>query len=171
MRITQREEQRKEATRLDGRLREALAAAEGRAVEWKQAEDGTWKALVERGEESTHEFGFLQALADHATENLATKISPSADGQSPSYLLVVVSNPDPLWLNKTHQTAGAFLQITSSPPELAKTTGDQVKAALDGLGKKGRVKGGGAKGKFMGKVAGGWSAKDREAGLSGLHLA
>jgi hypothetical protein len=33
------------------------------------------------------------------------------------------------------------------------------------------VKGGGAKGKFMGKVAGGWSAKDREASLSGLQSA
>jgi alanyl-tRNA synthetase len=163
MRVAQREEQRKEATRLDGRLRDALAGAEGRAVAWKESADGIWRAIVERTEESTHDFEFLQSLANHATEHLATKTANQPSDKPPSYLLVVTSNPDPLWVNKTHQAAGAFLQITSSPPELAKTTGDKVKAALDGLGDKGRVKGGGAKGKFMGKVAGGWTARDREA--------
>lgn len=160
MRVAQREEQRKEATRLEGRLRDALARAEGRAVEWKQDGEGIWRAKVERNEESTHDFEFLQALANHAQDHLVNDIAKSA---STSFVLVGISNPDPVWLNKAHQAAGAFLQITSSPPELAKEAGDRVKSTLDALGEKGRVKGGGAKGKFMGKVAGGWSARDDDA--------
>jgi alanyl-tRNA synthetase len=160
MRVAQREEQRKEATRLEGRLREALARAEGRAISWKQDGEGVWRAKVERSEESTHDFEFMQSLANYAQDHLNNEIASSS---SPSFVLVVVSNPDPVWLNKTHQAGGAFLQITSSPPDLAKQAGDGVKLALDGLGVKGRVKGGGAKGKFMGKVAGGWSARDADA--------
>ena len=162
MRVAQREDQRKEATRLEGRLREALARAEGRAIEWKQDSQGVWRARVERNEESTHDFEFLQSLANHAQDHLINDMVKSTT-PSPSFVLVVISNPDPLWLNKTHQSGGAFLQITSSPPDLAKQAGDQVKSALDTLGDKGRVKGGGAKGKFMGKVAGGWSARDDDA--------
>lgn len=169
MRVAQREDQRKEATRLEGRLREALARAEGRAISWKQDVEGVWRAKVERSEESTHDFEFMQSLANYAQDHLINVIatsSSSAQGEessSPSFVLVVVSNPDPVWLNKTHQAGGAFLQITSNPPDLAKQAGDGVKLALDGLGVKGRVKGGGAKGKFMGKVAGGWSARDADA--------
>lgn len=169
MRVAQREDQRKEATRLEGRLREALARAEGRAISWKQDAEGVWRAKVERSEESTHDFEFMQSLANYAQDHLINEIAASSspaqgkDASSPSFVLVVVSNPDPVWLNKTHQAGGAFLQITSSPPDLAKQAGDGVKLALDGLGVKGRVKGGGAKGKFMGKVAGGWSARDADA--------
>jgi alanyl-tRNA synthetase len=171
MRVAQREEQRKEATRLEGRLREALARAEGRAISWKQDAEGVWKAKVERSEESTHDFEFMQSLANYAQDHLINEIATSSsssptqgkDSSSPSFVLIVVSNPDPVWLNKTHQAGGAFLQITSNPPDLAKQAGDGVKLALDGLGVKGRVKGGGAKGKFMGKVTGGWSARDADA--------
>lgn len=151
----------RESTRLEGRLREALAVAEGKSVNWNEGEDGIWRAVVERKEESTHAFDFLQSLSNAAVDTLASRIKKtSAEVQ---YVLVLLSIPDPVWVDKTHAAAGTFCQITSNPPDLAKSVGDEMKAGLDGLGVKGRVKGGGAKGKFMGKVAGEWTAKEKEA--------
>ncbi|KAL7420208.1 hypothetical protein Q5752_005175 [Cryptotrichosporon argae] len=101
------------------------------------AESDNKVIVVERAERGTHDFEFLGQLAlavANAHKDRAVVVVSTA--ASPALLLV--------------QSAGA---------DLAKTVNDKVKAALD-EGGKGRVKGGGAKGRFMSKFE--WAKGDAE---------
>jgi alanyl-tRNA synthetase/misacylated tRNA(Ala) deacylase len=49
-----------------------------------------------------------------------------------------------------------LIQMVSSPAATAKDAGDRFRAGLEG----GRVKGGGAKGRWQGRVGGKWGARE-----------
>lgn len=165
-RVKQRETQRKEIVRLAGRVKDRLAAIEGRQIKWIESQDGVWRGVGEFDDEAVHDYEFLQSVASSATERL--KEMNSTSGQTPPpFVLVLVSIPSTTWLNKAHLATGSLVLITSSPenPTLGKTVMDHLKSGLDGS----RVKGGGAKGRFMAKVTGGWGDEERRTGLKGFE--
>lgn len=163
-RVEQRETARKETSRLSDRIKDGLANAEGKAVEWKKDEEnGIWKALMERREEATHDYEFLGTMATYAGEHLK-KINAANPGESTPFVIALISNPDPQWVNKSTVATGPMLYILTHPPEKVKEVGERVKKVLEEIGgEKNRLKGGGSKGRFMAKVSGVWSEKDKEA--------
>jgi alanyl-tRNA synthetase/misacylated tRNA(Ala) deacylase len=94
---------------------------------------------IKRDEKTTHDFEFMGTLASgvmatsEAEKNLVILVTSTLPGKDQTQLVLVQSNDQ----------------------EKAKEAFEAVKAALDGEGEK-RVKGGGAKGRFMGKVEGKW---------------
>lgn len=162
-RAEQGERARRDLARAQDRTRQELANALGSLVKWQKVETGAagpaYRGLVTRTEEATHDFEFLGSLNAAAIESITEPDSPT-----PSYALVLHSSVVPMASNGISE-AGSLLMIMSNPPELAKQLGDEIKMQLDsieGQGK-GRVKGGGAKGRWMGKITGKWSKADASA--------
>lgn len=171
-RVEQREQGRRDMLRGQERMREELAKVLGGVVVWKtstiEGEEMRY-AVVSRTEEATHDFEFLSALNVAAVDALKAASSGSdKDIAPPRYTLVVHSTVSPAPNNGISEP-GSLVLLTTNPPELAKAYGDKLKSALDAVPgqEKGRVKGGGAKGRWMGKVSGKWSRADGEA-LDGL---
>lgn len=161
LRAEQGERARRELARAQDRTRQELAKALGTLVEWRKTEEAggagpSYRAFVARTEESTHDFEFLGNLNAAAVERI-----PSQGSEIPSYALLLHSSVLPMASNGISE-AGSILMITSHPPELAKQLGDDLKVQLDSIEgqEKGRVKGGGAKGRWMGKITGKWSKAD-----------
>jgi alanyl-tRNA synthetase/misacylated tRNA(Ala) deacylase len=174
-RATRNEELRREGADtvkgLRGELSKVLAASIiGERQRHRQtAEDGTTTDLVwiKRDEKTTHDFEFLGSIASTvmASETVAT------DGKKQAVVLVTSTLPGK---NQTH-----LILVQSNDQDRAKDLYEKVKAGLDdlplaqekdaagtgaGAGGK-RVKGGGAKGRFMGKVEGKWGkAEDGKVG-------
>lgn len=163
LRAEQGERARRELVRTQDRTRQELAKALGSLVKWRKVDAGdaepAYRTLVTRTEETTHDFEFLGNLNAAAVESI-----PSQDSSTYSYALILHSNVLPMASNGITE-AGSILLITSHPPELAKQLGDDLKAQLDAIEgqEKGRVKGGGAKGRWMGKITGKWSKADASA--------
>ena len=129
MRIAKNQELRKDANTQSTALRiELLGVEVEKAVAQGQV------AWIQREQKSTHDFEFISGVAsgylERQPEGIAIATS-SLSGVPPS-LLVVQSRGDK-----------------------AKEIFDKLKKALEG-NEKGRVKGGGAKGRFMAKVDGKW---------------
>ncbi|KAJ9104507.1 hypothetical protein QFC21_002003 [Naganishia friedmannii] len=173
-RVEQREQGRREMMRGQERMRAELAKVLGGVVVWKTMADGDGKeircAVVSRAEEATHDFEFLTALNVAAVDALKADFG-NDDGVLPRYALIIHSTVIPAPNNGVSE-AGSLVLITTNPPELAKTYGDKLKSALDAIPgqERARVKGGGAKGRWMGKVGGKWSRADAEA-LEGVVVA
>ncbi|KAJ9111346.1 hypothetical protein QFC19_001114 [Naganishia cerealis] len=182
-RAEQREQGRREMVRWQERMRQELAKALGVAVVWRPTmttHEGAGTvgeiqcAVVSRAEEATHDFEFLSALnvaavdalkttAEAEVESAATTGHSTSEGL-PRYALAVHSTVVPM-ANNGITEAGSLVLITTNPPDLAREYGDKLKAALDVIPgqEKGRCKGGGAKGRWMGKVSGKWSRADAVA--------
>ena len=162
-RAEQGERARRDLARAQDRTRQELAKALGSLVKWEKVESGeagpAYRGLVTRTEEATHDFEFLGNLNAAAVENITEPDSPT-----PSYALLLHSSVVPMASNGIEE-AGSLLMIMSNPPELAKQLGDKIKTVLDSIEgqEKSRVKGGGAKGRWMGKITGKWSKADASA--------
>jgi alanyl-tRNA synthetase/misacylated tRNA(Ala) deacylase len=150
------------------RTRQELAKALGSLVQWRRVDlagEGVQWATVVRTEEATHDFEFMGSLNAAAVENLPQGDRTDGAGTeataSPRYAFILHSSVVPM-ANNGITEAGSLLLITSNPPELAKRLGDKLKSELDSIEgqEKGRVKGGGAKGRWMGKITGKWSKAD-----------
>ncbi|KAJ9115039.1 hypothetical protein QFC22_005367 [Naganishia vaughanmartiniae] len=171
-RVEQREQGRREMLRGQEKMRVELANILGGVLRWKTMTDGHVEgmqyAVVTRTEEATHDFEFLSALNVAAVDALKVTSASSNDdddnvGALPRYALIVHSSVTPASNNNIPE-AGSLLLITTNPPELAKSYGDNLKSSLDAIPgqETGRVKGGGAKGRWMGKVTGKWSRADAQ---------
>lgn len=128
---------RKELLAREKTLRTELAQVIGENA----APDAQGAALVKRTEKSTHDFEFMGAIS------FAVKDAK---------VVVVVSAPagvDP-----------ALVLVQSADADLAKRTNEGIKEGLVALagGEKGKYKGGGAKGRYMGKVEGKWGKAEDE---------
>lgn len=155
-RVEQRVQSASTFERANGKIRTELARLIVAGLQWDEAAgpDGepVRKCLLERSDESTHDNDFLQQVIASAADASASR----------PYLFVMTSS---LPANSTHpDMATTLVQMASHPPELAKAAGDKLKAGLDALevSEKGRVRGGGAKGRFQGRVAGKWGKKEAE---------
>lgn len=155
-RIEQRVQTSSTLERQNGKIRTELARLIVGGIQWDEVPgaDGQpiRKALLERSDESTHDNDFLQQLIAAVSDASASR----------PYLFIVTSS---LPSNSPHPDQPTTLvQMASHPPELAKAAGDKLKAGLDALegGEKGRVRGGGAKGRFQGRVAGKWGKREGE---------
>ena len=97
---------------------------------------------VQRQDKATHDFEFLGLIASAFTaatpQGAVVLVTSAPTGLSPSLML-----------------------IQSNEADRAKGVNERLKAALEG-NEKGRVKGGGAKGRFMSKIDGNWGKKDVE---------
>ncbi len=141
--MEQRQTQAREAERVGGKIRSELGKLLGTNVAWKEV-DGVWKGSVERTDDATHDADFLGTISNAATTALL------ADKPNANYVFVTSSS---LSSNMVHPDVETTLvQIVSNPPELAKETGEKFKSALEN----GRVKGGGAKGRWQGRISGKW---------------
>lgn len=182
--IDQREQQRLVASKQASSLRNELGRLIGQSIAWQESESesgelgNTKKALISRNDEATHDFEFMGIINTAAMASLIEStttdqdVNPAGKGRDPPPYLLVITSSLP---SKTSSTAAAaspspgsndslstLVQITSFPHQLAKDVGDKLKNILDTLegGEKGRVKGGGARGRWMGKVGGKWGKKE-----------
>lgn len=106
---------------------------------------GVW---IHRTTVATHDFDWLSITA------LTAASTSSATGKTPP-LIVLTSAPV--------DVKPAMLLVYAHEDKVAKEVFGQLKVALEGAGEKGRVKGGGARGKYMAKVEGKWGKKETEA--------
>ncbi len=138
-RSAQNEEQRKDLISRKKELKAEIAkmVAE-RAVGEISEQAAVW---VQRTEKGTHDFDFLGAVASTfvlSEEKAVIVVTSTPLGMTPSLLL-----------------------IQSKDQNLAKEVNEKLKGALEGgENGKGRVKGGGAKGRYMSKVEGKWTKED-----------
>lgn len=108
-----------------------------------------------RSEDSTHDFDFMGTVAGAVRATLLESGTPEASLPTAVLTSAVAGSP-------------GLITITASPATAAvcKSLGDDIKAALEALapefgGK--RVKGGGAKGKWMAKAEGKWGKNETAA--------
>ena len=143
------EELRKESLNKEKDLRgEVTRLVAASAVSNPESSKGVhW---VQRAEKGTHDFDFLGSIA------AAISDSQPPPGQLEAPVIVVTSAPPGV--------VPTLLLVTSPAADLAKKVYEKLKAALEGEDK-GRVKGGGARGRFMAKVDGKWTAEE----LAKLH--
>ncbi|WVR03150.1 hypothetical protein IAU60_000140 [Kwoniella sp. DSM 27419] len=109
---------------------------------------------VKREERSTHDFDFLGLVGSVFTQaQIAVPVAMEAEAEEEEPLkpLIVLTS------SAASQGGGAqtLLMILSTDHELSKDVNDKIKAALEG-----RVKGGGAKGRYMSKIDGKWGKKE-----------
>ena len=142
-RAAKNEEQRRELISREKELRGEMAkmVAE-RAVAESDAQNGV--VWIQRSDKATHDFEFLSAI----TTGFVLSSPPSEAGSSGAGVIVISST--------LPGVSPSLFVIQSSEHELAKTVNDRIKSALE-EGEKGRMKGGGAKGRYMSKVEGKWA--------------
>lgn len=134
--------------------------ADGQAEAEVGAGSGSQKAKVvwvKRDEKATHDFEFLGSIAGGLTA------CPTATANETRVKPVVLVSSSLPGKDQTH-----LVLVQSNDQDRAKEVNEQVKAALDSLaGPEGgkRVKGGGAKGRYMSKVDGKWG-KAEEAKIA-----
>lgn len=143
-RVEKMDNQRREIISRERDLRTELARTIGENLTVPEP----WRVVyLKRAERSTHDFEFLGNIAAATNGARAVILVSALPGVSPS--LILVQSPD---------------------ADLAKGLNDQIKAALNDIKAKGedeelrgpRYKGGGAKGRFMGKLEGKWGKEEDE---------
>lgn len=156
-RAEQADAQRKELIGASGELKKELARwVTEKALAQVSEKDNGNLVWVHRTERATHDFDFLSTVSATFT----TSVSASAatpDGPLTERVIVLSSAPA--------EARPALLVVHSKDDKLAETIKDKLAVALDALGEegaKGRVKGGGAKGRYMCKVDGKWGKKETE---------
>lgn len=134
-RSAKNEEQRKDLIVRERDLRLEMAKM---IAEKALAESGgvVW---IQRSEKGTHDFESLGAIANGFVSSDEKRV------------IVITSTPIAV--------SPSLLLIQSKDQELAKEVNEKLKAAVEGE-EKGRVKGGGAKGRFMSKIEGKWRKED-----------
>lgn len=97
--------------------------------------------FLKRTDKATHDFEFITAIGTAINGAKVTVLLSTPSGTETS--LIVVLSPD---------------------NDLARSTNEAIKSAMNALGGGGvRYKGGGAKGRYMGKVEGKWGKEEDEA--------
>lgn len=118
----------------------------------KAGKEGKSIVLVEREEKGTHDFDWLSLVGATYLESISAS-GQKTDGKTPfSPLIILTSSITPA--PATNQT---LLLIQSSDNDLAKLVNERIKAALAG-----RVKGGGARGRYMSKIDGKWGKVEKD---------
>jgi alanyl-tRNA synthetase len=185
-RVEQVDTARKEGTERERGVRSELGDVLGKTVcQDRVIAKGEGVVWVNRAEKATHDFEFLQSIANvFIATAAATTTAGHTDGgtktteaKTKNDPVIVVTSALP----GKGQTA--LLLVQSLDQDGAKEINEKLKSALDSLassedgsgaapeGK--RVKGGGARGRYMSKVEGKWSKKEDEvvreviAGLNG----
>ena len=143
-RAEQNEDSRKEALDREKGLRAELIKTVTESTIARAEEQIVW---LERAEKATHDFEFLSAVATGFTTGVAD------------------IKPPPVYIGSSALPGAqlSYLIVQSADQDRAKKINDALKEGLDGLVEGGkRVKGGGAKGRFMSKVEGKWGKKEIE---------
>ncbi|WVQ94238.1 hypothetical protein IAU59_001316 [Kwoniella sp. CBS 9459] len=167
--VEQSESTKKEAVdslkSLRGEMGKLLAE---RAVAEAQSDSGRRVVWVQRDERSTHDFEFLGNVAAIFTGGLAASPAQTKrDGDeaaAASSPLLILTSAAPSGSSATLTPSPTLLMVISSDNELAKQVNEDIRAALGGPG---RVKGGGAKGRYMSKIDGKWG-KGEIAAVQGV---
>ncbi len=134
-RSAKNEEQRRELISREKEVKSELAKMIGdQAVRLAEEQGGV--VWLQRTEKGTHEFDFLS--------NIATAFSQSELAKG---LIIITSTPT--------ATTQSLLLVQSKDTEIAKEFNEKLKSQLED-GEKVRVKGGGAKGRFISKIEGKW---------------
>ena len=147
-RVGKNEENRKEGADLQKGLRGELGKlVTQNAIREYQSKSGTKDKViwVRRDEKSTHDFEFLGLIAGGIIS------SPSLTSEEKP---IVVATSSLVGKDQTH-----LVLVQSNDQDGAKSVNEQIKLALDSLtggGQGKRVKGGGARGRYMSKVEGKW---------------
>jgi hypothetical protein len=158
-RATRNEESRREGADAQKGLRGELAKVlAGSIVRDRQAHDDGDTVWIKRDERPTHDFEFMGSLASGimtgtAETPLETANSGDATEGSKKEVVIVITSSLP-GKDQTH-----LVLVQSNDQSRAKDVYEGIKNGLDSLaeGEGGkRVKGGGARGRFMGKVEGKW---------------
>lgn len=155
-RVARSEELRREGSDAQKGLRNELAKlVTDRAIATQETTPSSKVLWVKRDEKSTHDFDFLGAVAG------GILASPVGSSEAKPVIVLTSSLPG------KDQTALVLVQ--SNDQDRAKNVNERIKSALDGLAGDGgkRVKGGGARGRFMSKVEGKWG-KAEDAKMSEL---
>ncbi|KAK4686478.1 hypothetical protein P7C73_g3642, partial [Tremellales sp. Uapishka_1] len=118
-------------------------------IENAMAQASNKVVLIHRREKATHDFDFLTSIANTFVNQAQT------DGQAP--VIILISSPA--------DTPPALLQVQSLSNDLAKRASELLKVALDALASdtKSRVKGGGARGRYMSKIDGRFGEAETDA--------
>jgi len=136
-RVEKLDQGRKEVLAREKTLRTELAQVIGENA----TPDAHGAVFVKRTEKSTHDFEFMGSIAFAAKDAKVVVVVSAPAGVEPA--LVLVMSPD---------------------ADLAKKTNEGIKEGLIALagGDKSKYKGGGAKGRYMGKVDGKWGKAEDE---------
>ncbi|ODN73823.1 hypothetical protein L202_07349 [Cryptococcus amylolentus CBS 6039] len=119
----------------------------------RQGKESQGIAVVSREEKGTHDFEWLGLVGSTYLE--AFKNASLEDASFPKPLIVLVSALNPaVSLSVPSQS---FLIVQSLDDALAKAVNEKIKTALEG-----RVKGGGARGRYMSKIDGKWGKADNQ---------
>jgi alanyl-tRNA synthetase len=142
-RLVKNEESRKETVGKERDLRAELARVLGEAAVDRTQGGIVW---VQRGEKSTHDIDFLGQIATTFQAGDVDK------GRLEAPVIVLTSG--------IQGSAGpTLLLVLSASNDLAKGVYERLKTALEGDAK-GRVKGGGARGRYMSKIEDKWGKDD-----------
>jgi alanyl-tRNA synthetase/misacylated tRNA(Ala) deacylase len=146
------ETQRKELSTNQTELRKEVAkwVAE-KAVE--EVEAGRGVIWVSRTEKATHDFDFLSTVSSIFLGSLPST-QDSTGYEVPEPIIVLTSTPP--------EVRPALVVVHSKDDKLAKTIKERLAEVLEEVGDRGRVRGGGAKGRYMCKVEGKWGKKEAE---------
>lgn len=132
-------------------------------------------ASLSRSDESTHDFEFLNLVQTSAVARLI-----ELDGRDPTQRGETPDGPYVLALTSSLPGGGGagaaggdaaltLVHITSQPADLATRVADRLKTAMQALDPAAagtgndRIKGGGARGRWMGKVSGKWGKREKLA--------
>lgn len=144
------EELRREGLGDNDALRKEMAKLVAESAMSKSGAEERTMIWVHRDQKATHDFEFLQLLAGSMT---------SSDQWLDDGVAVMTSAVD--------GTTGGLLLVQSKEDAKAKRIKDELSAAIDALAEDGlagkRVRGGGAKGRYMCKVEGKFGRREREA--------
>lgn len=151
-RVAKLEETRRDTASREKDLRGELARSLAEGLVAPAERDGV--VLVQRDSKSTHDFEFLSSLS----LSLISTVTERDEAKGKSLLVILTSAP-------TGSTTNLLI-VQSQDHDLAKSANEELKKALEGE-EKGRVKGGGAKGRFMSKVDGKWG-KNEQAAIDGV---
>ncbi|OCF34798.1 hypothetical protein I316_03342 [Kwoniella heveanensis BCC8398] len=125
-----------------------------RAVQEAQSDAGKGVVWIKRDERSTHDFEFLGNVAAIFTgEIAAASTNKSTELTASAVPVLILTSASPSGSSATIAPSPTLLMVISSDNDLAKKINENIKAALGGAG---RVKGGGAKGRYMSKIDGKW---------------
>lgn len=153
-RVTRLEANRYDTAEKEKALRQELAKTVGEAAVARRERI----VHVHRTTAATHDFEFLNAIAAAyfvaITEAEFAAQCDGQDGSDKTLTLIVTSAPSGV--------TPALLLVQSRDDATGKALFEDIKAALTGTDKA-RVKGGGARGRFMAKIDGKWSQKDVDA--------
>lgn len=119
----------------------------------KAGKEGKSVTLVEREEKGTHDFDWLGLVGATYLESFSAS-GQNTDGKTPPSPLIILTSS----ITPASTTSQTLLLIQSPDNDLAKYVNEKIKTALAG-----RVKGGGARGRYMSKIDGKWGKIEKDA--------